>query len=283
MNFGNEFIFRDYDVFNPKDIAGQLQPIFKEKFSFKKKGVGNKILYGAKVGGNVRIEMLSETDFAKEWLEEKKRRADGLEKLLLKFAPELIRDELVKYYKTLKQKLPERLNVIDENTQLDRDERAILFSLIKVMWLVKADEEVKKLEGFYSESADKIVIKDTTANVAVLAHEMAHAYADKSWHDFTSMMILRKMKNANELDEGMATVIERIVVADWIKKQTGKKLTPPPAAYDTKTAKEFIKLHGEKNVYESYFGGEVDFTDNDKPEDALTLGKAKKKWKWKWR
>ena len=283
LNSAGGFAFGDYENFDPGKVAAELQPIFRAKFSFQKKGVKNKILYGAKVGGNVLVEMLAEKDFAKEWLEEKKRRADGLEKLLLKFAPELIRDELVKYYAVLKQKLPERLNIIDENTKLDRDERAILFSLIKVMWLAKADEEISKLEGFYSQSRDKIVIKDSTASVAVLAHEMAHAYADRSWQDFTSMMILRKMKNANELDEGMATVIERIVVNEWVKKQADKKLTPPPAAYDTKTAQEFIKLHGEKTFYESYFAGEVDFTDNDKPEDSLRLGKSRKKWKWKWR
>ena len=39
-------------------------------------------------------------------------------------------------------------------------------------------------------------------------------------------------------------------------------------------------------AYEAYFGGWIDFTDTDKPEDTLLIGKAKKtqkKWKWPWR
>jgi hypothetical protein len=238
------------------------------------------------LGPTVKIETVSDKGFKNAWKDKVKRRADALEKTLLKFAPELIRDKLTDYYGSLGQSIPTRLRVIDQNTKLSEEERDAIFSVIKQLWVNKADKEAIMLEGFYSSIEKKIVLEDSSANVAVLAHEMAHAYADQGWNELMTMMTLRKMEDTNRLDEGMATLIERIVVDEWVKKQPDKNLKAPPAAYDksyTDKAEEFIKLAGRKTAYECYFAGEVDFTDKNKPEDSLVLGKQKKKWKWKWR
>ncbi len=283
LGLEGEFSHRDYQSFNADDIAQQLQPIFRQKFSFRRRGVKNPILYGPRLNGNVRIELLPEADFLNERKAELLRRADEYERQALKFTPELIRDKLLKYYNAINKPFPGRLNVIDENTRLNTEEKTVLFTLLKALLLDKAESEIKMMEGFYSSTTDRIIIKDSAANVAVLAHEMAHAYADPVWHEFISLMALRNMKNVTEVDEGITTLFERLIVSEWIKRQKGKSIAVPPAVYDTKIAIEFIKLLGWKAVYESYFGGAVENTNINRPEDSLIFGASRKSWRWKWR
>jgi hypothetical protein len=282
-----EPVYKDYQVaFDASNAADQLKPIFLEKFSFKKKGAKIFTPYGAKVGQNVQLEMVADKDWKAAWTAEAQKRGDRLEKAVLKLAPELIHNQLIPYYKVLGQPLPDRLRVIDETTQLTGEERGVIFSLIKAQFIIDAEQEADKLEGFFSDADQKIYMKDSSANIAVLAHEMAHAYADHGWYEFIVMMTLRGMANTIKLDEGMAALIERIIVDAWVKKQPGTGVTAPPSAYDstfTDLAKDFMRRVSTPIAYEAYFAGQVDFTDNRRPEDTLRLGKSRRRWRWHWR
>lgn len=257
----------------------ELRPIFLKNFSKKK------ITYGPKVGQPVKFRVVADTDFKSEVVKEAKRLADSVMPLHLKFAPEKVREKLERYYKALGQKFPARLDTIDENTKLTNDEKVAIFTLLQVLTVEKAKADADKIGAFFSPSTAEMVFRKSGIDAGTVAHEMAHAYADQGWFDFIMLMKLRGMKQTDKLDEGMAALIERIVVIDWHAKQPALTAIPP-AAYDstyTDRAKDFVKALGKDRAYEAYFGGWIDFTSNARPESSLIIGKKKKKkWKWPW-
>ncbi len=263
-----------------KALMKELQPLFQKSFS------KNKITYGPKVGKAVNFRIVADKDFKAEVVKEAQRLANSTVRLHLKFAPELVRRDLERFYKVMKQPFPARLQTIDENTQLTRDEQVAIFTLLQVLTVTKAKDEADKTGGFFSPLANEIVFRESQIGAGTIAHEMAHAYADQGWHDFIHMMKLRGMKETDKLDEGMATHIERIIVKQWWANQPSNT-TIPIAGYDstyTDRANEFVKALGKDLAYEAYFGGWIDFTSNATPEDTLVIGnKKKKKWKWLWR
>lgn len=263
-----------------KAIMAELQPIFKKHFSKKK------ITYGPLVGKTVKFRVVADTVLKSEVEQEAKRLANGMIPMTLKFAPEIVRKELQNFYRVVQQPFPDRLNVIDENTQLTNEEKIAIFTLMQVLTIQKATADAYKIGGFYSPSTKEIVFRKSQIDAGTVAHEMAHAYANQGWLDFINLMRLRGMKNTHELDEGMTTLIERTVIQEWFKKQPAATTIPLPG-YDstfTDLAKDFVKQLGKEFAFEAYFGGWVDFTNAAKPEDTLVIGnKKKKKWKWPWR
>ncbi|MEO8134762.1 MAG: hypothetical protein ABI831_12380 [Betaproteobacteria bacterium] len=259
----------------------ELQPLFLKNFS------KNRITYGPAVGTAVKFRVVADKDFKAEIVKEAQRLANSTIHLHLKFAPEQVLKNLERYYKVMKQPFPTRLKVIDENTQLTREEKVSLFTLTQVLTVSKATAEADKTGGFYSPLANEIVFRESQIDAGTVAHEMAHAYANQGWHDFIHVLKLRGIPDMDKLDEGMTTHVERIVVKDWWAKQPSGT-TIPIAAYDatyTKRAGEFVKALGQDLAYEAYFGGWVDYASNAKPEDTLIIGnKTKKKnWQWPWK
>jgi len=260
-----------------KNIITELQPIFKKEFSHKK------ITYGPTVGESVKFEIVTDTDYSKAVKEEFKRLSETLENKVLKFAPEFVHKELTKYYSLVGDPFPVRLNTIDENTVLTREEKVSLFTAVRITMVANSEASAKSSDAFYSTTLRKIFFKMTPdLNANVIAHEMAHAYANTGWENLIDLMRLRGMDKPHILNEGMATYIGRRVSKIWYGNQT-----LPKQRYGstyTLRAKYFIAKLGKPIVFEAYFGGWVDFVDNDKPEDSLIFGnKKKKKWRWPWR
>jgi len=263
-----------------KKLMKELQPIFQKKFS------KNRITYGPLVGKSVRFRVVADKDFKAEVEQEAKRLANSILPITLKFAPEIVWKKLQAFYKANKEPFPTRLQTIDENTKLTREEKVAIFTLLEVLTVKKATDDADKVAAFYSPSMKEIVFRDSEIDAGTVAHEMAHAYANQGWHDFINLMRLRGMGNTHELDEGMTTFIERTIVQKWHLKQPSNTTIPLPG-YDSKftdRAQEFIKQLGQDVAFEAYFGGWIDFTNNAKPEDTLKIGnKNKKKWTWPWR
>jgi hypothetical protein len=263
-----------------KRLMAELRPLFKKSFS------KNRITYGPTVGNPVKIRVVADKDFKTEVTEEGKRLARGTMALHLKFAPELVLKDLQRFYKVMKQPFPDRLRTINERTRLTRDEQAAIFPLLQALTVHKATTEADKIGGLFSRSSNEIVLRDSQVDAGAVAHEMAHAYANRGWDNFIDMMRLRRMNETDKLDEGMTTLIERIVVDAWVAKQPSGTVVPL-ARYDssyTDRARDFVKQLGRDPAFEAYFGGWIDFTNNATPEDTLVIGnKTKKKWKWPWR
>jgi len=258
----------------------QLQPIFLKNFS------KNRITYGPNVGKKVNFRVVADKDFKTEVENEAKRLAAGLVGLYLKFAPDRVRDKLVAYYRVLKQPFPNRLSTINENTQLTRDEVAAVFPLMQALTIEKAKADSDKVGAFYSPSTNEMVFRVSNIDAGSVAHEMTHAYANQGWLDFINLMRLRGMSETVQLDEGMTQLMERVVVLEWHSKQPSTTLIPTAAYGSTFSdkANEFVKQLGKDVAFEAYFGGWINFTSNDKPEDTLEIGNTtKKKWKWPWR
>lgn len=261
-------------------LMNELQPLFIESFSKNKK------IYGPEVGKAVNFRIVADNDFKTEVEKEAKRLANNMMPLHLKFAPELVLKDLQGYYKAMQEPFPARLQTIDENTQLTREEKAAIFPYLQALTVAKAKTEADNIGGFYSSLAKEIIFRESQIDVATVAHEMAHAYAEKGWDDFINIMKLRGMKETDKLNEGMATHIERIIVNKWRANQPSNP-TIPLAAYDSTyidRANEFIKALGKDLAYEAYFGGWIDFKNEAAPEDTLRIGKTQQKdWQWTWR
>lgn len=263
-----------------KAIMAELRPIFQQKFSRKR------ITYGPLVAKAVKFRVVADAAFKAEVEQEAKRLANRILPMTLKFSPEIVLKELQSFYRVIQQPFPDRLKVIDENTKLTEDEKVAIFTLVQVLTIQRATADADKVGGLFSPSTKEIIFRQSQIDAGTVAHEMAHAYADQGWFDFISLMRLRGMEKSHELDEGMTTFIERIVVQEWFNKQPSGT-TIPLAGYDatfTDLAKDFVKQLGKDLAFEAYFGGWVDFTNAAKPEDTLVIGNKKtKKWKWPWR
>jgi hypothetical protein len=263
-----------------KGLMKQLQPLFQKNFS------KNKITYGPKVGMPVNFRIVADKDFKAEVVKEAKILADNIMPLYMKFAPEKVRDRLERSYRARKEKFPARLHTIDKDTKLTQEEKATIFPLLEALTVAKIRADADKFGGFFSPSTNEIVLRESQIDAGTVAHEMAHAYADQGWRDFIDLMRLRGMKETDKLDEGMTTLVERIIVREWHAMQPSGT-TMPLVAYDstyTDRANEFVKQLGKDWAFEAYFGGWIDFRSNANPEDTLVIGnKKKKKWKWPWR
>lgn len=267
-----------------EEFVKQLQSAFKAALSRQLKAGGPKITYGPKIGKAVTVNIIADSDFEKASQDEGKRLADQLQKKILKFAPDTVQRQLIDYYRVQGENLPRRLATIDENTKLRPDEAGAIFSVARAMTITRAKQEAKTVDGFFSTTTKKIALRESALTAGVVAHEMTHAYANPNWEDFIYLMQLRRMKETEKLNEGMTSHFAGLAVTEWYSKHgTG---TIPNSGYGsdyTRIADEFIKEVGQEAAFTAYFGGFVDFTDNDRPEDFLLIGAEKKKWKWKWR
>jgi hypothetical protein len=262
-----------------KELMKQLRPLFQKAFS------KNKITYGRMIGKPVNFRVLADKDFKAELVAEAKRLATHIMPRALKFAPEIVQKKLVSYYQAIRQKFPARLTQMDENTKLNADEKAVVFTWAEALTVKNVKDDADKVDGFYSRSTKEIIFRDSAISAGAAAHEMAHAYAGQGWHDFIDMMQLRGMKDTDKLNEGMTTHIASLVVTQWHAKQPSNTIIPS-SGYDTSytdRAQEFVKLLGNDSVFEAYFDGWVNVANSKMPEDTLLIGKRNKKWKWPWR
>lgn len=261
------------------DLMNQLRPLFQKNFSRRR------ITYGPKVGREVKFRVVADKDFKTEVEQAAKQLANSLLPLYLKFAPEKVLEKLQGYYKILKQPLPTRLQTINEHTRLTSEEIAVTFPLLQALTVERIKADSDKIGAFYSRFTDEIIFRTSFINAGVVAHEMAHAYADQGWNDLISLMRLRGMQQTTELDEGMTTLIEQIVVKDWHSKHAPRQTMPQPG-YDSKytdRAEEFLKQIGRDLAFEAYFGGWINFTDNARPEQTLVIGnRTRRNWRWPW-
>jgi hypothetical protein len=266
-------------------LVKDLRPIFQEVFSRR---VGKqKVTYGSAIGDHVPITVAAEADFRAALEAESKALANDLERLFCKFAPEVVQKKLQDYYKTIKEPFPaDRLGVVDENCKLTREEKVVIFSLLKAMLGHVTTEEADRTAGFFARKTGQIFVKESSAEAGTIAHEMTHAYADGAWHDFTFLMYARRMKSTDELDEGMTGYLAKVVVDRWWSAQPSGTLIPDPSGYGVlykKRATEFVTSVGKAAALEAFFAGEIEWTDNDLPEDTLVIGSRKKSWRWPWR
>ncbi|MDY0883489.1 hypothetical protein ACFPL7_11060 [Dongia soli] len=264
--------------------AKELQPFFKQVLSRQIKPGGAKITYGPAVGAKVSLAVIADGDFEKANEAEAKRLAAQLQKKALKFAPDSVQRRLIAFYNAQGEALPSRLSVVDEKTRLTPDEDAAVFSIARAMTIADTKSEAAKVDGFYSSTTKAISLRESAITAGAIAHEMTHAYAHPNWHDFIYLMRVRGMKETDKLNEGMTSHLSGLVIDAWFAKQSGG--TIPSTGYGPDyiaIANDFIKEVGQEAAFTAFFGGFVDFTDNDKPEDFLLIGSAKKKWKWKWR
>lgn len=266
-------------------LVTELRPIFQEVFSRR---VGKqKVTYGSTIGDHVPITVVAEADFRTALEAESKALADDLERLFCKFAREVLQKKLEDYYKALKQPFPvDRLGALDENCKFTREERVVLFSLFKAMLGHVTTEESKRTAGFFARSTRQIFVKESSADAGTIAHELTHAYADGAWHDFTFTMYARRMKRTDELDEGMTGYLAKAVVDRWWSAQPSGTLIPDPSGYGVsykKRATDFVAAVTRIAALEAYFAGEIEWTDDEMPEDTLVIGARKKPWRWPWR
>lgn len=265
-------------------LAKELQPFFKQVLSRQIKTGGAKITYGPAIGGKVTLTVVADGDFEKASEAEAKRLAAQLQKKALKFTPDVVQRKLIAFYKAQGESLPSRLSVVDEKTRLTPDEDAAVFSIARMLTIALAKKEAADVDGFYSPSTKTVSLRESSITAGVIAHEMTHAYAHPNWSDFIYLMQVRGMKETDKLNEGMTSRLSGLVIDAWFAKQSGG--TMPSTGYGPDyiaIADDFIKDIGQEAAFTAFFGGFVDFTDNDKPEDFLLIGRAKKKWKWKWR
>jgi hypothetical protein len=272
------------ELASAQKLAKELQPFFKQVLSRQLKPRGAKITYGPAIGGKVNLAVVADSDFAKASEAEAKRLAARLQQRALKFAPDVVQRRLIAFYKAQGQALPSRLSVVDEKTRLTPDEDAAVFSIPRAITIAEAQSEAAKVDGFYSTTTKTISLRQSAITAGAIAHEMTHAYAHPNWDDFIFLMQVRGMKETDKLNEGMTSHLSGLVIDAWFAKQSGG--TIPSTGYGPDyiaIAEDFIKEVGQEAALTAFFGGFVDFTDNDKPEDSLLIGSAKKKWKWKWR
>ena len=277
------------------DMVQELIPIFVKKFS------RNKVTLGPNVGKTVPVVLVSDADMDTAVTNHARDIAKTLLRARLKFAPDQVRKKLQAYYQQLSEPFPYANQVIDENTKLSAEEKTHINGLDEAFLVVGLREDVKQTQGLYSvppgsKGVGKIFVRKEIVDMGdfthvlagLLAHEMAHAYAEITWRDFLDAMFARNMQDTGALNEGMATRIEKVVTTEWHKQQPSGTLIPLTGYRNNpnvrKRAKTFVSAVGEKQAYDAYFGGWVEFTNPDKPEDTIRVGNAnKKKWKWPWR
>ncbi|GJM42171.1 MAG: hypothetical protein DHS20C20_24530 [Ardenticatenaceae bacterium] len=277
------------------EMVQELIPIFKKKFS------RNKTTLGPNIGKTVPVVLVSDADMDAALTTQARDTAKHLLNARLKFAPDKVRETLKKYYQLLGEPFPYADKVIDENTKLTAEEKTHINGLDEAFLIVGLREDAKRTQGFYARPFNgnrigKIFIRKEIADLGdfthvlagVLAHEMAHAYAEITWYDFLDAMFARGMSDTGFLNEGMTTRIEKIVTTEWHNQQPSGTLIPL-AGYRNepkvgKREKSFVNAVGAAQAHDAYFGGWVEFINPNKPEDTIKVGKSNKKsWKWPWR
>jgi hypothetical protein len=287
---------------NPQDVAeamvNTMADIYKKLYSVKH---GKKyITLGPKVGSKIPVKLVEDADMTAALTDQARQVGDDIIHAMLKFNPESVRDQLIKYYKALETPFPDRLKVIDENTMLTRDEQDALFGRMKSSLIAEVRKDVAQTQGFFmlpqsASDTGTIVVRAEFAKslnsvsdlAGTIAHELAHAYADNGWRDFLRVMRAMGMARTGELEEGMATFFEDEVVSEWMKAQPIKTPRPELGYKDdpevADSAATFIKVVSKKYALPAFFGGWVNFDDANKPQDSIRIGeKREKKWKWPW-
>jgi hypothetical protein len=253
------------------DIAKQLQPIFDRLFH----SYGPKSQF-AVPGVKAVPDSLGEaaaTALNKE--------AEGQLRRLLKVAPEVIVDQLKRYYKIEGRSWPKAYGSrFSEDTPLTSSDRNWLLMFIKNANLMGFARE--PVGGFYSPAAKTMVVKSSSMSVGTLIHEMAHACAHDQWNNILARMKALNKTNSGKLDEGIACLIGDLVATEWWKLKGG---TIPFTGYEDDntyrdTARQFKKAVGEPAAYRAYFGGFI--KDDAKDSDLLYVGDPFRKWMWPW-
>jgi len=287
---------------NPQDVAeamvSTMADLYKKLYSVKR---GKKyITLGPKVGSKIPVKLVEDADMTAALTDQAQKVGDDIIHAMLKFNPQSVRDQLIKYYKALKTPFPDRLKVIDENTVLTQDEQASLFGEIKSFLIAEVRKDVAQTQGFFmlpksASDTGTIVVRAEFAKslnsvsdlAGTIAHELAHAYTDDGWRDFLRVMLVMGMARTGKLEEGMATFFEDEVVSEWMKAQPIKTPRPELGYKDdpevADSAATFIKAASKKYALPAFFGGWVNFDDANKPQDSIRIGeKREKKWKWPW-
>jgi hypothetical protein len=277
-----------------KSMVDTLSAIYIKKFSKKK------VTLGPKVGRKIKVQLVADNDMKAALTQQAENVADGLLQAKLKFNPDWVITALTKYYKSIKEPYPSRLQTVDQNTQLTNEEKAAIFGLLKASLISEVRKDVAQTQGFFSIPKDAgddgtIFVRAEFVDAAdfgsqlagTIAHELAHAYADEGWRDFLRDMFALEMLRTGALEEGMATHIERVIVLEWHKSQPPGTLIPLEGYRDqpevAESAKLFIDNVGEDTALIAFFGGWVKFSDEKSAQNTILLGKrGEKKWKWPW-
>ncbi|HYO51151.1 MAG TPA: hypothetical protein VEW94_14970 [Chloroflexia bacterium] len=240
------------------------------------------------VGRIVQLDVVPDNKLGDVIGAEAQRLPDFLLKWLLNLAPDKVNELLMPKYRRLGETYP--YTEVSAKTQLKREDAAIIKSQILQGVIQQWLQNPAQILGFYSQTTGKIFLKESGVDKpGPLAHELVHAYANQTWHQFTFLMRMRKMMNVSEVNEGLAIHVADIVCKSWSSRHNNADAGDTGSGYGPQylqTAQEFVKELSNDIALEALFGGFITSSGknyNDKPEDSLTFGRRKKAWKWKWR
>jgi hypothetical protein len=279
-------------------MVDTMATIYKKPYSVKH---GSKyITLGPKVGSKIPVKLVADADMTAVLTTQAQTIANDIIHSMLKFNPQSVRDQLVRYYAKIKEPFPANLSVIDENTVLTSEQQAALFGFMRGVLIDEVRKDVAETQGFFmlpqnAGDTGTMVVRSEFAQSAssvadlagTIAHELAHAYADAGWRDFLRVMTAVGMVRTGKLEEGMATFFESEVIKEWLKSQPTTAPRPKLGYTDdpevAESATVFIKAVSRKFALDAFFGGWVNFTDVDKPQDTIRVGeKHERAWKWPW-
>jgi hypothetical protein len=279
-----------------QQVAEQMADALARMYVELAKG---KVTQRSRVGMKIPIVLVTDQGLEAALQQQAIDVADRLLHARLRFNPQWVLDRLRKYYKAINVPFPYQGKTIDENTKLSREEIGVLTGFLKAALINDLKGDVAATQGMYAQPADgrgtgKIFARKESAEdsgkyhelAGTLAHELAHAYAERNWWDFLDALSANDLPRTGELAEGMAVHFERIIVYEWLKDQPTDTPVPLAGYRDqpevAQTAQQFLDAVGKDAAYEAYFGGWISFKNIDRPQDAIQVGKNKKTWKWPW-
>jgi hypothetical protein len=235
-------------------IRDELKPIFKQLFSSS--GI---------VAWDVPITIASDS---KRWEEvivrERFLQGESLLKLYLVYACDIFLMMLRTYWESneglLGKKFPKELqdckNITMESLPRHFREKYLVPGPL--------DQDIIKLSawrilGFYSLQDKRIYLQSPTADIGLIAHEMAHAYTHKIWRDILLLLKVFDVKTTWSLNEGMTYFIGGLIV-EASGKTSDYFLSVPTEWIDF--GKKFAEAAGYDAAFAAYFGGSITFDPN---------------------
>lgn len=227
----------------------------------------------ARVGKTIAIKVLSAGEYKKK--ESQKANAEYEEDLraLLRHRPEFVRRKLDAADK--QDLLSKRYPRVDANTVIAEADKAFV--------LPRVHRPSDAGAGFYSGSDDTIYVRSGQVGIALIAHEMTHAYASKTWNDVQLQVVAYGLlQEINKLDEAMTSEIADLAIDEWHSAQPRATRGDKPSGYVGYG--QPIRLQGAAIVgavdprsrLSAYLGGNVSVAMNEKDPTSSKIKLAKK-------
>lgn len=269
-------------------LVADLLPFFTSTFSWQK-AKGKTEPYNKRIGKPVPVKVLDAAAFLAE---EKSLAKFGYSqelRALVTYRPQWVSDRLVAIRKfgPLRGKYGDK---IDSHTILHPDDAHQFYSEVRISRPTNA-------AAFYSEEKSALFVLQGQVDVAVVAHELCHAYCDPVWTEFqlelSAYLLTLKM---NALDEGVTSELASLVLYNWFSSQGGgspasgtapdgyvgygRDVQRQGALFLEKAEGKVTSTPGPTTM-EAYFEGQIRLALNEeKPVDSVVqLGRKKKRIK----